>query len=160
MTARMTMTLCGSTRFRDAFTRVNRELTLKGVAVFAPGVFAHDGDVITDEQKQQLDGLHLDKISMAHEILVLNVGGYIGESTRREIEFAQSLGKPVRYLERPDFESEPWANLDGPDCPVCTTPRTKWDGISPDYPGDWWECAADHRFILDHDGRAYVPEGY
>jgi cell division protein FtsB len=53
----------------------------------------------TPEQKIALDELHKRKIDLADEVLVLNVGGYIGESTRSEIEYARKLGKPVRYLE-------------------------------------------------------------
>ena len=46
-----------------------------------------------------LDDMHKRKIDMADEIFVINVGGYIGESTRSEIKYAQATGKPVRYLE-------------------------------------------------------------
>jgi hypothetical protein len=54
----------------------------------------------------------------------------------------------------PVCEERPyWELLDGPTCPVCGSEDTRWDAISPDYPGDWWECDNDHRFLLDHDGR-------
>jgi dienelactone hydrolase len=91
--------LCGSTRFRDEFARVNRELTLTGAIVIAPGVFGHSGDPFTDDDKLRLDELHLRKIELADEIFVVNVGGYIGESTRREIAYAKEIGRPVRHLE-------------------------------------------------------------
>jgi len=91
--------ICGSTRFREAITTVNRELTLAGHIVLAPGVFAHTGDRITGWQKRRLDALHLAKIDRADWVYVVNPGGYIGESTRREIAYAEAAGKPVRYLD-------------------------------------------------------------
>lgn len=51
-------------------------------------------------RRNELDDMHLRKIDLADEIFVINVGGYIGESTSREIEYAQATGKTVRYLER------------------------------------------------------------
>lgn len=98
------VTICGSTRFRAEMTEANRVMTLKGCVVLAPGVFGHDGDEMTDAQKLALDELHFRKIDMADEILVVNPGGYIGESTRREIAYAQRTGKTVKYVawEAPD----------------------------------------------------------
>lgn len=96
------VTLCGSTRFRDEFTRINRDLTRAGVIVLAPGVFGHDGDPFTDADKVRLDALHKDKIRIAGSVYVVNPGGYIGQSTREEIAYAEKLGKPVQYLEAPD----------------------------------------------------------
>ncbi|MEU8199389.1 hypothetical protein AB0C10_36955 [Microbispora amethystogenes] len=90
--------LCGSTRFRDEFAAVNRDLTLQGVIVVAPGVFAHSGDPMTDDDKTLLDDLHKRKIDLADEVFVVNPGGYVGESTRSEIAYAEERGKPVRYL--------------------------------------------------------------
>lgn len=96
--------LCGSTQFRSDFAAANRDLTLAGWVVLAPGVFAHNGDTITEGQKAQLDALHLTKIRMADRVHVVNPGGYIGESTRREIAYAQQLDKPVTYLVTPAEE--------------------------------------------------------
>jgi hypothetical protein len=94
--------LCGSTRFRDAFLEAARDETLAGRIVLSVGSFGHvDQRPITDEQKAALDALHLQKIDMAHEILVINPGNYIGESTKREIAHAIRAGKPVRYLVPP-----------------------------------------------------------
>jgi len=90
--------ICGSTRFRAEIADANRELTLAGYIVLAPGVFAHDGDTITDEQKADLDRLHFQKIDLAGSVFIVNPGGYVGESTTREIAYARSLGKPVRFL--------------------------------------------------------------
>ena len=89
--------LCGSTRFRAEIAEANRAATMAGKIVLAPGVFGHSGDPLTDEDKARLDRLHFEKIDMADEILVVNPGGYIGESTRREIEYATRNGKPVAY---------------------------------------------------------------
>jgi len=90
--------ICGSTRFRSEIADANRELTLEGFIVVAPGVFAHDGDAITDGQKAALDQLHLRKLDLADLIYVVNPGGYIGESTTREIAYARAAGKTVRFL--------------------------------------------------------------
>ena len=89
--------ICGSTRFRDEIAAATRGLTLAGHIVLAPGVFGHAGDPVTDEQKQALDALHLAKIDLAGWVYVVNPGGYVGESTRREIAYATGLGKDVHY---------------------------------------------------------------
>jgi dienelactone hydrolase len=91
--------LCGSTRFRDEFARVNRDLTKQGVIVLAPGVFGHSGDPFTDEEKRRLDDLHLRKIDLADEMKVVSdASGYYGDSTRREIAYAEKIGCPIEYL--------------------------------------------------------------
>lgn len=90
--------ICGSTRFRTEIAEANQKLTLAGYIVLAPGVFAHDGDAITDEQKADLDDLHFAKIRLAGSIYVVNPGGYVGESTAREIAYARALDKPVLSL--------------------------------------------------------------
>jgi hypothetical protein len=90
--------LCGSTRFRAEFVGVNRGLTMAGEIVVAPGVSAHDGDPLTEQEKERLDALHLRKIDLADYVYVVNPGGYIGDSTRREIAYAKNTGKPVTYL--------------------------------------------------------------
>lgn len=98
--------LCGSTRFYDAFQRANYEETMKGHIVLSVGFYPHSSEIAhgeaigcTDAQKVMLDELHKRKIDIADEVLVLNVGGYIGASTRSEIEYAQTLNQPIRYLE-------------------------------------------------------------
>lgn len=98
--------LCGSTRFFDAYQRANYEETMAGRIVLSVGHYPNapggtHGETVgcTPEQKAALDELHKRKIDMADEILVLNVGGYIGESTRGEIIHAQRTGKPIRWLE-------------------------------------------------------------
>jgi len=91
--------LCGSSRFRAELVEANRHETMAGKIVLAPGVFGHDGDLITDAEKAKLDRLHFAKINLADEVLVVNPGGYIGDSTRREIEHTKAAGKPLRYTE-------------------------------------------------------------
>ena len=95
------VTLCGSTRFKEEFINTQKRLTLEGCIVISVGLFGHSGDqeVFTDGVKEMLDDMHKRKIDMADEIFVINVGGYIGSSTKSEIEYAHANGKPVRYLE-------------------------------------------------------------
>lgn len=127
--------LCGSTRFEAAYIKASKDETLKGNIVLSVGMFGHQEGIDMEGQiKKNLDDLHLDKIDLAHEVLVINektwvcrdcakpvdvfnvvaymgkmrcCGSnsiaivfvpYIGESTRREIDYAQRTGKPVRYL--------------------------------------------------------------
>ena len=96
------ITLCGSTRFKEEFEHVNKELTLQGNIVISVGCFGHSGDVFTDEQKLMLDDIHKRKIDMADEIFVINVNGYIGQSTASEIDYAIKHEKKVRYLVPPN----------------------------------------------------------
>lgn len=98
--------LCGSTRFRDEFMRANYRETMAGNIVLSVGFFGHSltdasGESVgcTAKEKIALDVLHKRKIDLADEVLVLNVGGYIGESTRSEIGYALDTRKPIRYLE-------------------------------------------------------------
>ena len=102
------ITLCGSTRFKDEFMMAQKRLTLEGNIVISVGLFGHSGDSEVWENmdegtltktKEMLDDMHKRKIDMADEIFVINVGGYIGESTRSEIEYAKAHGKKIRYLE-------------------------------------------------------------
>ena len=96
------ITLCGSTRFKDEFMEVQKRLTLEGNIVISVGLFGHSGDneVWIEGTKEMLDDMHLRKIDMADEIYVINVDGYIGTSTRNEIEYAKRTGKVVRYLKK------------------------------------------------------------
>lgn len=102
------ITLCGSTRFKDAFMKAQKDLTLAGNIVINVGLFGHSGDNEVWESmdegtltktKEMLEDMHKHKIDMADEIFVINVGGYIGSSTKSEIEYAKATGKAVRYLE-------------------------------------------------------------
>lgn len=106
--------LCGSTRFSDAFREANLRETLAGRIVLSIGCdMRSDAEVFADltagdieKVKADLDELHKRKIDLADEVLVLNVGGYVGASTGSEVEYAQRLGKPVRWLE-PSAPVEP-----------------------------------------------------
>lgn len=118
--------LCGSTRFKDAFLRAQAEETLAGKIVLTVGLFGHlesirptrmmiDGCMgleetvinqvvqtpldMSSDVKKALDVLHKQKIDLADEVLILNVGGYIGDSTRSELEYAKRHGKAIRFLE-------------------------------------------------------------
>lgn len=101
------ITLCGSTRFKKEFMEAQKRLTLEGYIVISVGLFGHSGDDEVWEgmdegtltrTKEMLDDMHKRKIDMADEIYVINVDGYIGESTRSEIEYALAQGKKVNYL--------------------------------------------------------------
>lgn len=90
--------LCGSTKFKRQYEEANRQETLAGNVVLSVGFFNHtDSLAITEEIKLCADALHFRKIDLADEILVIDNGGYIGESTANEIAYAQKLGKRIRY---------------------------------------------------------------
>lgn len=102
------ITLCGSTKFKDDFLKEQKRLTLEGNIVIFVGLFGHSGDKEVWEQmdegtrtktKEMLDDMHKRKIDMADEIFVINKNGYIGESTKSEIDYAQKTNKPVKYME-------------------------------------------------------------
>ena len=97
------ITLCGSTKFKEEFNEQQKRLTLEGNIVISVGLFGHSGDdeIWEDNTKEMLDNMHKQKIDLADEIFVINVGGYIGSSTKSEIEYALSNNKTVRYLESP-----------------------------------------------------------
>ena len=107
------ITLCGSTRFKDQFLEAQKRLTLEGNIVISVGLFGHSGDdeVWNEGTKEMLNDMHKRKIDMADAIYVINVGGYVGSSTRSEIEYARKNGKEILSLEPLSFRV----------CPV------KWD---------------------------------
>lgn len=105
------ITLCGSTRFKDEFIEAQKRLTLEENIVISVGLFGHSGDDevwdgmdegTISKTKEMLDDMHKRKIDLSDAIYVINVGGYIGDSTRSEIEYAKAHGKAVRYLEESD----------------------------------------------------------
>lgn len=95
------ITLCGSTRFKDDFMLVQKELTLQGYIVISVGLFGHSGDqeVWNEGTKEMFDIMHKRKIDLAQAIYVINKDGYIGSSTRSEIEYAKAAGKEIYYME-------------------------------------------------------------
>jgi nucleoside 2-deoxyribosyltransferase len=96
------VTLCGSTKFKDEFLQVQKQLTLRGIIVISVGAFGHqpeDSDVFAKpETKSMLDKMHEAKIDMADAIVVIDVNNYIGESTLREIGYAKSQDKDIYFL--------------------------------------------------------------
>jgi hypothetical protein len=100
------ITLCGSTTFEAEFAEVNQRLTMDGCVVISLGMFSlpdrpdYDRTADSADLKERLGALHFQKIRMADEVYIVDPGGYVGEATRREIAYAESLGKPVRYLSR------------------------------------------------------------
>lgn len=93
------ITLCGSIKFKNEFMKVQEELTLNGNIVFTPTFFNNLKDEVNVETKKMLDEMHKQRIDMSNEIYVINVEGYIGESTKSEIEYAKAKGKKISYLE-------------------------------------------------------------
>lgn len=105
--------LCGSTRFKDLFVEKNLEFTLRGWIVLTIGCdtkmdselesvfvnFAKENGCTLGDVKHKLDALHMCKIDIADEVYVINKGGYVGESTSREIEYARLKGKRIVYME-------------------------------------------------------------
>ena len=109
------ITLCGSVKFWDEYRKWNAILTMQGNVVLSCGLSLKSGyeDVLKDysgsldDLKERLDAIHLRKIDLSDGIFVLNVGGYIGDSTQREIEYAKSKGKFVKYLEHEQQVADP-----------------------------------------------------
>lgn len=100
--------LCGSTQFVEKFFEVGWDFTLKGYIVLSIGVVktsqadgygGHAVKQMGQDVTDKLDELHLRKIDMADEVFVINVGGYVGSSTSKEIEYAKKHNKPISYLE-------------------------------------------------------------
>ncbi len=98
------ITLCGSTKFKDDFIREQKRLSLEGNIIISVGMFGHSGDneVWDNDTKEMLDDMHKRKIDMSDEIFVINKDGYIGSSTKSEIEYAIAHGKKVNYMESID----------------------------------------------------------
>jgi hypothetical protein len=93
--------LCGSMRFVAEIRATAWELTLAGVVVLAPSEVGAEGETITDEQKAVLDAVHRHRIDLADRVVVVNPGGYVGESTTREIAYARAGGTPVSFTHAP-----------------------------------------------------------
>ncbi len=98
---------CGSTRFTEQMLVKQWELTKQGYIVLSwcalPDWYSsgHTGAQMAEQEgvKEVVDEGHKRKIDLADEVLVMNINGYIGESTRSEIDYAIKLGKPVLYVE-------------------------------------------------------------
>lgn len=101
------ITLCGSTKFKEQFMEAQKELTLNGFIVISPCIFKHSEDDIEvievfdkwdNKIMTTLEDMHKQRIDMADEIFVINYKGYIGDSTKSEIEYAMKQGKGIRYM--------------------------------------------------------------
>ena len=100
--------LCGSTRFMDHFHEAGWKFTLDGEIVLSVGVAkhvetpdgGHVGEALGPDVCERLDELHFRKIDLADRVYVLNVEGYIGRSTAREIAYAVAKGKEIGFLEQ------------------------------------------------------------
>ena len=94
------ITLCGSIKFKKEFLKIQEKLTLNGNIVLTPNFFQSiKKEEINEQTKKMLDEMHRQKIDMSDVIYVINVNGYIGESTKNEIEYAKSKNKEIFYLE-------------------------------------------------------------
>lgn len=104
------ITLCGSTKFKNVFLNLQKELTLKGYIVLTVECFGHvDYDYRIKLNKNLLDKIHKQKIDMSDAILVIDINGYIGKSTKSEIEYAKSKNKYIFYLSKLiQMENKEW----------------------------------------------------
>ena len=91
------VTICGSMRFKDKMMEISKELEIKNKYVVIQCIY--NNDKFTEKEQQILSDLHYNKIKISDAIYVVNVNGYIGDSTDKEIEYAKKLGKEVMYLE-------------------------------------------------------------
>ncbi|BAD64511.1 conserved hypothetical protein [Shouchella clausii KSM-K16] len=96
------ITLCGSTKFKEQFEKANAYHTLQGNIVISLGFFEQSEGIETQEQAELLEEIHYKKINMSDEIFVIDVNGYIGESTKKEIEYAKQQGELVSYYSESD----------------------------------------------------------
>lgn len=102
----MRITLCGSTRFKEQFAEWNHKLAVSGHTVYSLSLFgreAHDQGkddhpTITEQEKVTLDLVHLDKILNSEAIVIIDVEGYTGFSTKREIEWARMHNKSIYWI--------------------------------------------------------------
>lgn len=99
------ITLCGSSKFKNEFLKVQKELSLKGYLVLSLGLFGHSGDDEAWVKKYLLDRVHKQKIDMSSAIFIIDVDGYVGESTKNEIEYAINRGKTVYFYSHDDLEA-------------------------------------------------------
>ena len=94
------ITLCGSIKFKEEFVKLQEKFTLDGNIVLTPNFFSNiKKEDIDEKTKKMLDEMHKQKIDMSDEIYIIDVDGYIGESTKKEIEYAKIKGKKINYLE-------------------------------------------------------------
>ena len=102
------ITLCGSTRFMDAFKEVERALTFEGIIPLAPAIYGKAENVeYSEELAKNLFELHQDRIRISDGIFVIDVDGYIGDATKKDIELAEKENKTIRcYSKEKDHIKE------------------------------------------------------
>lgn len=94
------ITLCGSLRFKEEMMKAAIDLEMKGNCVLTPVYpISDDKDVFTEEEAKILDDMHKHRIDLADAVYIVNVGGYIGNSVKKEIEYSKSKNKEIMYLE-------------------------------------------------------------
>lgn len=94
------ITLCGLIKFKNEFLKIQENLTLKGNIVLIPNLLDNiNKEKIDESMRKMLKEMHIQKIDMSDAIFVINVNGYIGESTKAEIEYAKTKNKEIVYLE-------------------------------------------------------------
>lgn len=92
------ITVCGSYKFKNEMIEITEKMALKGYCMLTPiELTKHDKNAYTVDEALMLDRMHKEKIKLSDAILVVNVNGYIGNSTRSEIEYAKSLNKEILY---------------------------------------------------------------
>jgi hypothetical protein len=116
-----TVTLCGSTRFKDDFDAAEARLTLEGNAVYSCAIWGHRGVPTSEEEKLMLDAVHMAKIANSEEVYVVNPGGYVGESTRREVYAAAIMGKKITFQEPDNEFAQKWTRTSSPNVINVTT---------------------------------------
>lgn len=94
------VTLCGSMKFQDEMMKIAKKLALDGECVLTPVYMVNQHPEITDEKIKRLKKEQLKRIELSDEIFLVNVGGYVGESTIAEIEYAKKIGKEVKWFEK------------------------------------------------------------
>ena len=99
------ITLCGSSKFKNEFIEIQKKLSLKGYLVLSLGLFGHSGDKEAWDKKDLLDKVHKQKIDMSSSIFVIDVNGYVGNSTKKEIEYAKLKKKKIYYYSKNDLQS-------------------------------------------------------
>ena len=92
------ITVCGSYKFKKEMVDIAEKLTLAGNCVLMPNELSRSNkDDYSQEEALMIDKMHKEKIKLSDAILVVNVDGYIGSSTKSEIEYAKSLNKEIIY---------------------------------------------------------------
>jgi len=93
------ITICGSLKYKDEMMKVAQKLSLDGNCVLTP-VYPVGDKKPSEEELKILKEAHFKRIEMSDEIFVLNIDGYVGESTKLEIEYAEKLGKVIEYYSK------------------------------------------------------------